>query len=93
MLHAQGFCHKAGQNVDLVAGGRGNEQVGPPRVCFFLHVGACAVAAHPHHVVDIDDVLQKLGVLVDDGDAVLLGKMLRQRQPDFPGAHDHNFHR
>ena len=84
--------HKAGQNVDLIAGGGGDQQIRPAALRLQLYLIAGPVAAHAHDVVDVDDVLNQLGVLVDDRDLVLRGELSCQLQAHLAGAHNNNPH-
>ena len=73
VLHPQLFGNQAGQNVDLVAGGGGDQQVGLVGLRLLLDAIAGAVAAHAHDVIDVDDIVDQLGMLVDHGDLMLRG--------------------
>ena len=93
MADPQLLRHQARQNVDLVAGGRGDQQVGPARLSLLLHFVTGAVAADAHYIVDIDDVFNELLIFVNDCHPVLSGKLLRQRKPHLTGTHDNDIHR
>ena len=92
VVHAQLLGHKAGQNVDLVAGGGGNQQIGMSHVRLLLHLVAGAVAAYPHDVVYINNILHQLVIFVHHGDLVVHRQLLGQRQANLPDAHDDDFH-
>ena len=92
MAHAQLLGHQARHNVDLIAGGGGDQQVGLVRLRLLLHLIDGAVAADAHHIMDIDDVVNKVIVMVDDRYLVFLGQLLRQRQAYFARAHDNDSH-
>ena len=90
--NAQLLGHQTRQDIDLVAGGRGNEQVRLVGLRLFLDVVAGAVSAHPHHIININDVVHQLGILVNDGDLVLPGQVLGQRQSHFSHTYNDDFH-
>ena len=91
--HAQLLRHQARQNIQFVAGDRGDQQVRPANLRFLLHLVAGAVAADAHDVVDVDDIFNDLLVFVNDRHPVLGGKLLRQRKTHLTGAHDNDIHR
>ena len=93
MADAQLLRHKARQDVQLVVGGRGDQQVGPAHLRLLLHLVAGAVAADAHHIIDIDDIFNQLRALVDDRHPVIGGELLRQRKPHLTGTHDNDIHR
>ena len=92
VAHAQLLGHQARHNVDLVAGGGGDQQIGLVRLRLLLHLVNGAVAAHAHDIMDIDDIVNEVVVMVDDRHLVFLGQLLRQRQAHFARAHDNDSH-
>ena len=92
-LHAQPISHHAGNQVDLVNGRDGHEQVRPSDSGLFQHLGRGAVAVHRHHVEGVLDVVQDVFFDVDHGDVVLLqGEDARYVEPDLAGADDYSLH-
>ena len=74
MGHAQLLRHQAGKNVDLVAGGGGDQEIGLAHLRLFLHRIAGAVAADAHHIINVDDIFNEARLLIDN------------RHPVFPDA-------
>ena len=70
------FGHQTGKDVDLVAGGGGDQQIGAVLERFALNVVARAVARHAAHVVDVHDVLGQFGVVVNGDDVMAFGGQL-----------------
>ena len=93
MADAQLFGHQAGEDVQLVAGGGGDEELRLFHLRLLLHAVDRAVAADSHDVVYIDDVVNELGVLVHDGDVVPVGgELLGQGGAHLARSHDDDFH-
>ena len=87
------FCYKAGQNIGLVAGGGGDEQVGAILKGVLLDVVAAAVTHHTADVVDVYEALDQVSVLVDNDNIVLFRRELfRQDAPDLARANNHDSH-
>ncbi len=85
--------HQAGEDVQLVAGGGGDQELRLFHLRLFLHAVNRAVAADSHNVIDVDDVVDELGVLVHHGDVVPVGReLLGQGGAHLPSAHDDDFH-
>ena len=61
----------AAQQVDLVAVGHGDEDIGPPDIGPLEHLVARAVARNAHDVVNVGRLADPLRVGVDDGDVVV----------------------
>ena len=57
-----------------------------------LHVIAGAVAAYPHDIVDIDNILHQMRILIDHGNSVLNSQITRQGNAHFPSAHNDDPH-
>ena len=92
MGHAQLFRHQAGQNIDLVAGGGGDQQIRLAYLRLLLDLIAGSVAADAHNVIDIDDIFYELGFLVDDRDPVLPDKLGGQAGAYLTRAHNNDPH-
>ena len=92
VLHTQLLGHQAGQNIDLVIGDGGDQQLRLVHLRLLLHGIAGAVSADSHHVIDVDDIFNQVWVLVDDGDLVVHGQMPRQCHAHLSRAHDHDLH-
>ena len=90
--HAQLFRHKAGQNVDLIAGGGGDQQVRLIYLRLLLHLVACSVAANSHHIIDVDDIFNKLRLLIDNRDPVLPNQLSSQTAANLARAHNDDLH-
>ena len=87
------FCYKAGQNIGLVAGGGGDEQVGAILKGVLLDVVAAAVARHTADIVDVYEALDQVRILVDNDNIVLFRRELfRQDAPDLARAYNHDSH-
>ncbi len=70
------FGDEAGQDVDLITGRCGDQQVCAVLKRLLLHIIAAAVAGQTAHVIDIDNVLDQVRVLVDDDDVVIFRRKL-----------------
>ena len=93
MLRAQLFGDEAGQDVDLITGRCGDQQVCAVLKRLLLHVIAAAVAGHAAHIIDVDNVLNQVRVLVDDHNIIVFRRKLgSQGTADFAEADDHDSH-
>ena len=90
--HAQLFRHQAGQNIDLVTGGGGDQQIRLAYLRLLLDLIAGSVAADAHNVIDIDNVFYELGFLIDDRDPVLPDKLGGQAGAYLTRAHNNDPH-
>ena len=61
-------------------------------LCLLLHIVAGAVAAHAHHVIDVDDVLHQVRILIDHCDLVLDRQVACQGNAHLSRAHNDNPH-
>ena len=93
VLRAQLFGDEAGQDVDLITGRCGDQQVCAVLKRLLLHVIAAAVAGQTAHVIDIDNVLDQGRVSVDDDDVVIFRRKLGgQGTANLAEADDHDSH-
>ena len=92
VLHTHFLRHKAREDINLVAGGSGDQQIGLLHIRLLLHIVAGAVAAYAHHIIDVDDVLNQMWILVDHCDPVLHGQMARQGHAHLARAHNDDLH-
>ena len=84
---------QTGEDIQLVAGGGGDQKLRPVHLRLFLHAVYRAVAADAHHIVDVDDVVDEPGILVHDGDVVPVGgELLGQGRAHLARAYDDDFH-
>ena len=90
---AQLFGHQAGEDVQLVAGGGGDEELRLFHLRLPLYAVDRAVSADPHDIVNINDAVDQPGVLVYDRDIVPVGgKLLGQGGAHLTRANDDDFH-
>ena len=93
MLRAELFCHKAGKDVDLIAGGRGYQKIRAVLERLLLDLIAAAVAGHAAHIIDVYNILNQVRVLVDNDNVIVFRRKLGgQGTADFAKADDHNSH-
>ena len=93
MLRAQLFGDEAGQDVDLITGRCGDQQVCAVLKRLLLHVIAAAVAGQTAHVINIDNVLDQVRVSVDDDNVVIFRRKLGgQGTANLAEADDHDSH-
>ena len=94
VLGADFFGDHTGKNVDLVAGGGGDQQVGTVFKRFFLHVVAGTVAGYAAHVIDVDEIIDQGGVLIHHHDVVFFcRKLCRQGTTHLAQTDDHDPHK
>jgi len=87
------FGDEAGQDVALITGRCGDQQVCAVLKRLLLHVIAAAVAGQTAHVIDIDNVLDQVRVLVDDDNVVIFRRKLGgQGTANLAEADDHDSH-
>ena len=85
--------HLAGDHVDLVVQGHGDDHVGLVDAGLDENVGMGAMADQAAHVERVADRLDQLGRRIDDRYVVLLGReLLGNAEADLPGPADHHPH-
>ena len=85
--------HLAGDHVDLVAVGHGDEHVGIGGTGALEHVRAGGKTKHALHIERVAELLDELRPLIDHGDVILLGRELASDvEAHLPGAADDDFH-
>ena len=93
MLRAELFRHKAGKDVDLIAGGRGNQKIRTVLERLLLDLIAATVAGHAAHIIDVYNILDQVRVLVDNDNVIVFRRKLGgQGTADFAKADDHDSH-
>ena len=90
----QGECNGAGEHVDLIAVGDGDEHVSILRAGAHQCGGVSTVAQHRPDIQTLLEPLQRGGLLVYDSDVVLLiGEVFSKCSADLPRSQDNNLHR
>ena len=85
--------HKAGQNVDLVAGSGRNEKVCAVFKRLRLHIVAAAVARNAAHIINVDDGVHDLLMGVDHDNIVPVPRQLPgERLAHLAQTYDDDFH-
>ena len=85
--------HLAGDHVDLVGIGRGDDHVGVPGPCPLQHIRVGGKAGHPLHIQRLHGARDQVRVVVDHRHVVLLaGKMARDLPADLARAADDDLH-
>ena len=92
VLHAQLFRHQARQNIDFVTGCGGDQKLGLVHLRLLLHIVAGTISADGHHIINVDDIFNQLGIFVDHRDLVARGELLCQCCTDLARAYDDDFH-
>ena len=93
VLRAELFRHKAGKDVDLIAGGRGNQKIRTVLERLLLDLIAATVAGHAAHIIDVYNILDQVRVLVDNDNVIVFRRKLGgQGTADFAKADDHDSH-
>ena len=89
----QGVGHLAGDHVDLVGVGDGDQHVGVFGAGFLEHPGIAAHAEHGANVQTVPQFPQALAVDVDDGDVVAFPRqVLRQGAAHLAGTENDDLH-
>ena len=85
--------HLAGDHVDLVRIGRGDDHVGIAGAGPLEHVGIACVARNALHIERVGGPAHEVGIVVDDGDIVAFaGQMPRDLPADLARAADDDLH-
>ena len=93
VVHAELFGDQAGEQILLVRGHDGDDQIGLRNASLGLCFDADAVALDGHDVQPVADVGERLGAAVDDRDVVpFAGELLGERHADLARADDDDVH-
>lgn len=82
----------AGDDVDLVLRGDGDENVGVGGVGALQGVDVNAAGGDAGDVCGVDEAFELVGVLFDDDDVVLVGEFLADDAADLADANDNDMH-
>ena len=92
MGHPQLLCHQTGKNVDLVAGGGGDQEIGLTHLRLFLHLIAGAVAADAHHIINVDDIFNEARLLIDNRHPVSPDQLRGKAGANLARAYNNDLH-
>jgi hypothetical protein len=83
---------QAGDEIDLVVRGAGDEEVGGGDTSVLEHAPVGAVALDSRHAGGLDQLVQALVIAVDDRELVLAGQSLEDRRSHLPGSDYEDLH-
>ena len=93
ILGAQLFGGHAGDHIDLILAGSGNDEIRLTGPGLLLHSISGAIALDAQNIQFLRQALRHAGAVIDDGDIVALaGEMLRQGPADLSDSDNYDPH-
>ena len=92
MFNTQFLGHQTCYNIYFVTGSCSQQQFCLADFCLLLDLIAGTIAANTHNIIDIDDILNQLGVLVNNRDSMIRSQLLCQRRANLTCAYNYDSH-